>query len=697
MLYQTEQNNITFLESYTNLLLNPSTTSIELLNTIMDNEFPGAIIPSDECYYIAAYSQKDWSIISTLVKSFIGPSFSDFNGVKKTLDGSSDIEKFILKQELAFLSKVSIPNNTEAKKIAETTFKKMYDLYQFSPNKHMQVSQYIDSVIENFKQSLLIQDIGTAQKIISQIKAESRLDALNLKFMEIELAYSTNNFEAIINDNLINQIINSRKPLRIRLHIIEAFFHAYLSSEIDNKEIISIYAKETRSTISSLLFNCPANATDAVKCIFALGYLNNDIQIKEIKKLLFSIDANQYLSHDIKHKLQEKISSDTSDQSKDDNQQNYYISARASVINANNSDTLEAAEIVHSKLETLQDKEKSELIKESIHIHKSDGNILSPHNWIDWLNYLSNESFKNSSTLAEHALEEWPIDSFISDPTDVKEISNAIQSIEKDYAIQRFIHALPLFIESFKRSKHFPNPMLLQMYVSILEIITVYDIQDQTTLVISQEIAETLLQLSLSSNQYTDILSMIDSIVDKTNGRNFINWLLDYAELLISENASDTVVRDRTLANVLTKIFDQKQWLEEYQLKLILKLSSLIGIQELFSDIEFEQDEKFISPWAKYEDKTIGIYTLSENAARHAKEYLEEHVKNVKVLLNHDKAATEALRNMATTSDYLVLVTQAAKHAATGEIQKILRQKNRDPLFPIGKGSSSIISSLIKG
>lgn len=51
---------------------------------------------------------------------------------------------------------------------------------------------------------------------------------------------------------------------------------------------------------------------------------------------------------------------------------------------------------------------------------------------------------------------------------------------------------------------------------------------------------------------------------------------------------------------------------------------------------------------------------------------------------------------MAHTADYLVLVTQAAKHAATGEIQKILRQKGEDPLFPIGKGSSSIISSLLK-
>ena len=175
-----------------------------------------------------------------------------------------------------------------------------------------------------------------------------------------------------------------------------------------------------------------------------------------------------------------------------------------------------------------------------------------------------------------------------------------------------------------------------------------------------------------------------------------INWLLDYAELLISENASDIETRDKLLEKLLHKVYTHKEWLEEFHLKLILRLATNIGIQDLFTSITFEQETDKENPWDKYINKTIGIYTLSENAARHAKEYLEEQIFNVKIILNHDKAATDALRNMANTSDYLVLVTQAAKHAATGEIQKILRQNDRDPLFPIGKGSSSIIAALLK-
>lgn len=369
--------------------------------------------------------------------------------------------------------------------------------------------------------------------------------------------------------------------------------------------------------------------------------------------------------------------------------------ARASIINANNTDTIESIETAQINLEVLQEREQAKLKNESIHLGIYNGNFELPNNWIEWLNSLSHELFKNSSSVAEYALEEWSIDSFTNDPTIVSLICTAIMSLEKDFSIQRFIYSLPLFIESFKRSSHYPNPMLLQMYISILEIITVYEIQDQATLIISQDIVETLLQISPNNVQYVHVLSMVDDIVEKTNGKKYINWLLDYAELLISENSVDTRIRDKTLENLLTKIYDQKQWLEEYQLQFVLKLASLIGIQELFNEVNSTDNESIVNIWDNFKNKTIGIYTLSENAGRHAKEYLEEHIENVKVLLNHDKYATEALCHLAHASDYLVLVTHAAKHAATGEIQKILRQKGVDPLFPIGKGSSSIIAALL--
>lgn len=692
MLHQNKLDNSTFYEEYSQVAQGISEQGTKLLKTIEDSEFPGAIISAENNYYIGANSQKDWSVLTSLVKSFLGVSFSDFIGIKHDIDTISKEGKYLLKQNIPFISLVSIPSDQEAQLKAERAFLKLYEVYQFSPNKSMQVSEYIDSVLENFISALQVNDINTAQQIILQIKKDNRLDALNIKFMQIELAHSTSNWHAIVNDTLITHIINSRKPLKIRLHIIEAFYYEYLSDLVDDEKIMSEYKKNIRPTISSLLFNCPANASDSVKAIFLLGYINDDIDKKEIDKIATSIKGVKSLSQELIQSLQKKLEIDTPISSTRKIVADDYVSARASIIDANNTDTIESIATAKAKLEHLEEQEQSNLVQEDL---KTQKNTI-PLNWIEWLNFLSNESFTDARQIAEQALEEWPIDELLKDTTDIKIISNAIQSIEEEYAVQRFIHALPLMLASCRRSEYFPNPMFLQMYTSILEVITVHEIKDLNTLVVSQDIVETLLKISPNEDQYRYILGMIDNIVDNTNGKNFINWLLDYAELLISENASNIETRDKLLQKILNKIYSYRDWIEEFHLKLILQLAASIGMQSLFTSITFEQAIDTENPWEKYTNKTIGIYTLSENAARHAKEYIEEQVPNVKIILNHDKAATDALRNLANTSDYVVLVTQSAKHAATGEIQKILRKKDMDPLFPIGKGSSSIISALLE-
>ena len=61
--------------------------------------------------------------------------------------------------------------------------------------------------------------------------------------MEIELAYAFQNWDAIINHKLIFQIIHARKPLVIRLHIIEAFYYTYISNSSNIKEDYIRYIK----------------------------------------------------------------------------------------------------------------------------------------------------------------------------------------------------------------------------------------------------------------------------------------------------------------------------------------------------------------------------------------------------------------------------------------------------------------------
>jgi hypothetical protein len=523
--------------------------------------------------------------------------------------------------------------------------------------------------MERFKNALKFHDTVEALLCMEKIKNEKRLDALNIIFMEIEYFYALQDWEGILEIDQLDQVMITRKPLRVRMHLIEAMYYVYIEKALKNTA--HVVQQIQRYLLPLLSVPCPANAQEVVRSVYILASNHNLISSSMLEKI---VDSNV----GIKGK---EIVVDM-------------VSVRAATIKASNDDTVEAIQVAQEQFEQLPEHEQ-DIVVATILNNEIIEDIDFPLSWSEWLDKLPSKDFQVAREVAEKGLEEWSIQKQLNDPTVVKNLAQKILELNH-LGVEKFIVSTPDFLEALYRDKNHPNPLYMPLFMSILTLISYNDIQDQKSLYVTQDITRVLLQLGPSREEYKEVMEMVEVIVDKTNGKSYINWLLDYAELLISENASDISSRNDLLGKILNKIYDQREYLEEFHLKLILKLAAVIEIQDLFANISFEEEIDAENPWEMYDSKTIGIYTLSENAARHAKEYLEEKIQNVKIILNHDKAATDALRNMADVSDYLVLVTQSAKHAATGEIQKILRQKGKDPLFPMGKGSSSIISALLK-
>ena len=56
-------------------------------------------------------------------------------------------------------------------------------------------------------------------------------------------------------------------------------------------------------------------------------------------------------------------------------------------------------------------------------------------------------------------------------------------------------------------------------------------------------------------SKYKIILEMLESIVERTNGKNLVNWLLDYAGLLLSYNTPNEKLRENTMQTLLQKVY----------------------------------------------------------------------------------------------------------------------------------------------
>lgn len=694
MINQKQKHSDTIYE-HLNKYLPLSETQKKLLFTVKDDKFPGAIIPTENLYYIVSSSEKEWRLLFPMIKAFMSPSVVEPSCAVKHLDQHNPIDKVLMPLGLKSVLKVPVPKNTianhPADKVYEKIFERMYELYKQTVFHQVSYPEHTSVLLERFKDALKFNDDFEALSCMQQIKNEQRLDALNIIFMEIEYFYAKQDWQGIMELDQLDQVLITRKPLQIRMHLVETLYYTYLENDINNpKRVLKLI---TRHFLSLLSVKCPANATDIVKTVYFIAVEGKVIDSSSIDKIIGTIDDNKILLSETKQNVK-KIYTDTNQKDIEDSKVDI-ISVRAVTIEASNEDSVESITKAKEQFEQLPVEDQL-IIEETLTNDDIVEKEILPTSWIEWVSNLSNEEFLNSQEIAEKGVEEWLISEQLNDTVSIKNIVEEILGLN-ELGVKKFIKSTPDIIEALARDVNYPNTLHLPLYIGVLELISLNDVQDHRSLYITQDLTSLILELGPNREEYKETMEYIGIIVEHVNGKKFINWLLDYAEIIISENSKDEQLKNSVIEKILNNLYNQSEWIEEYHLKLIFKIASTVDLVELFSEISFEADETQEDPWEKYTNSIIGIYSLTESALRHAQEYLEEHIEGVRVITNHDKAATTALQNMANVSDYQVLVTQSAKHAATGEIQKILRKKNKDPLFSKGKGSSSIIAALIEG
>ncbi|MDB4585972.1 hypothetical protein N9085_04010, partial [Akkermansiaceae bacterium] len=96
----------------------------------------------------------------------------------------------------------------------------------------------------------------------------------------------------------------------------------------------------------------------------------------------------------------------------------------------------------------------------------------------------------------------------------------------------------------------------------------------------------------------------------------------------------------------------------------------------------------------KLNDRSVGIYSLNESAAVRAGRLIEGIAEKVKVRLNHEYGGSDKLKVTARDSDFMIVVTQSAKHAATNFIKAERPKDSSDLIYPSGRGAASIVNAL---
>jgi hypothetical protein len=212
-----------------------------------------------------------------------------------------------------------------------------------------------------------------------------------------------------------------------------------------------------------------------------------------------------------------------------------------------------------------------------------------------------------------------------------------------------------------------------------------------------------ILETGPSRAEYEHLLSSLSAIWQERGDSRRFDWALDQLDLLVTAPNLNEALLNGFFDLILSASIRFARRLSADQRRYFALLCNDLGRSEDFERIHWpaEEDtensdssstEQIINE--KLNDRTVGIYSLNESASVRAGKLIEGLATNVNVRLSHDHGGSEKLKVIARDSDFLIVVTQSAKHAATEFIKAQRPRHSSDLIYPSGRGAASIVSAL---
>jgi hypothetical protein len=705
----------TFLNLYSELVrvnelsLEKQTEYIELINSILSPRFPGGVLAyprSDETtiYYGIADTPDQWRKLRPLLLAFAGPTLTSFNGCPESFKASLPLEEFLLSKMFYVVARFIPGKEVKRTQTVRRSLVRMIDTITNAPIITHSLPEPTSRLIAQFVDFLNGNNINGAERILSILKSELRLDALNLSFLRIQLYAHFSNWKSVTEMPEFASLCYTRKPPIVTVALLEALYQTEMSTFegddwLDKQR--DCWKKKVREFARPLLrLPIPGFCSVGALKLYAWEALDSEERNQELEQaILFYEESIGELASVLRQKGRDGLSEKKTDTNAVIDSINPSIaSVQTALVNAEGIDTLCAISNALTQIDSLSDGDKKQLLKSELfrsilqNINFETNGALPPTGWIDWLNRLGEAEFNIAHTALRHAVNEWPASELI-DPSEVNKFADKLLSLQDiPLAADRIADSIPQLTSWVSDDPEFPRPSMTPIYETLFFHLVVsvrrhsYIYNSATVLI------RALLTNGLTAQQYGSLLNDCIALLGESPGIRNVYWLLDILEETVINPAPSIEKRDNFWFKVWGLLQPLRSHLGPGQYISLSKIAISQGwafdqIEEITVPVNTEE----ILPLSDaLSNKSIAIYSLTESAARQAKNILNEIAPNAVIYLSHDKVGSDALKSMAQNSDIFVVATASAKHAATGFIQKI-RPREKPLLFAAGRGFSSIL------
>ena len=687
-------------------------------------------------WYAIAFNDRSFRELRELIQAFVGPSYSDFRGIGHTLNPGDPVDAAVMQFAGSHTFRFQTSGSVEARSILAAVLETMWFALQDRDPRAPEDDRSTGRILRDFYMALTAGNRQAAEVCLNQMKSGSRLDTLNLKFLEIQVRAELDIWSEIIALPSFSSLLQVKRPPAVSYALIKAMYRTKLATfenADDPASALEYFATEILPSSGTLYrSDLYISDPDVVKSLMLATITTNSLNVSRLDKLLNTPGLDP-TDRDYMRRLAAFAPTPMPVTA----QPSAPIAAAESALQQMDWDTASAIAsaampsidrariLLHCALELSSNNAERAAVEAVAALSQSERDVLLqsrlyrelltrltgteeltigavPGNWSEWLLQSCNPLWRRANETAANGAIEWSVSEYGSNPQVRSAFLASLERAAQDpTGVERLRDALPFIVRSFESDEAFPNPSLREVYDTLRMALVYYG--PTGSLVewqVFNELTEAVFGLGVNEESYSkmveDALYRWETLGVPANFRG----ALDFLDMLVYFPCPEAM-RQQFASAVLAKSIGWRQTsrIDEESTRYAIQLAADIGLSQLVppeqvSSIGDGAGNANQDPLRSLAG-LIAIYTLTETVANRACRTLRLRCPNCTVETNSDKVCTSQLEELAKSASIFVMVTASAKHAAT-ECIETHRPTNMALLRPSGKGTSSILMELVK-
>ncbi len=657
-------------------------------------------------WYGVAGSERDGRLLTEEMASWLGPPLCDGPSIVERPEDAVDERAALLTGD-GVLLRIDVTDGW--RKEARENVRSLVDAWTLTPERAPDMPRPVGRVLRQFYEGIAARDRATATDALKEIRSGGLLSATNARFLRVEMLGRVGTPEELRSDPLLADISRLRRPPAVSDHLARAADALYIPADADESgmEVWRSIASEIEEAWPQLLAHpSQVRSVHGARCL-ALAELLVESPRRGVVDALRSNWIADALVAGVVAALEsasERVPGEAGVPDRISPALDHYRSGEYELAldaaERTEPDRVIATTIMHAALKlgdavaatravALVDRlaavERSALLSQAVEsrfyeqlVERNQGARV-PKDWIDWLR----GEWPDRPDLLDDWSSSWESRTVVSDAF-AGELLDALHDDRRG----RVRNGLPVLVRWLVADDGL-RPSSVPLAVTILYIMLGSDPGRAERLAALDLLGE-ILQTGCSADEYrTAVAALTDQLV--LLGPREADWLTGMMDVQLFNAVPDIRLRNELLAEALGVAVSWHGRIDETEAAVMRRLFAHAGLN-------------FDPPLTGHADaqgsrtarafKRVGIYSLSESAAKNAAEWIRDEWPGLEVRLSHAQANNSELDGLTRSSDVVLMQTSHAKHAATNAIERAVKKSRLVRVN--GRGATSLFRALLE-